>query len=309
MDATITQGSIRVRSDQGLINSWVARTANVRVEFLRCRPNTTVEWRAARPEISIVWVRNRAVASRLRLPGGEVDRGRSDRANLWFIPECIDADGELTGESTYDCAGVFIAPTFLPPAAKQTLSAPLVGFHHDALGQAFNVLPEELAKSDEMLPFFTEGWAMQALAYVVRAAHQAPARRPGGLALWQLRRAKEILRANLAENTSLQHVAIACNLSVGHFYHAFKKSTGVSPHKWLISERLEKAQDLLMNSTTPLVEIACICGFADQSHFTRVFGRMAGKSPSAWRRGHQLNLIPARARWEEPDAKSHHARD
>jgi hypothetical protein len=152
MDATITHSSIRVRSDQDLINSWVARTPSVRVEFLRCRPNTIVEWRVAQPDISIVWVRNRAVASRVRLSGDEVDRSRSDRANLWFIPEGIDADGELTGESTYDCACVFIVPSILPPTVKQTLSAPLVGFHHDALGQAFNALPEELAKSDEMLP-------------------------------------------------------------------------------------------------------------------------------------------------------------
>jgi AraC-like DNA-binding protein len=284
MNSTITQGSIRVCSDQGLINSWVARTASVRVEFLRCRSSTTVQWRVAQPEISIVWARNSIGASRVRLAGHEVDRRKPDRANLWFIPEGIDADGELTGESTFDCVGMFIAPSFLPPAVKQTLNEPLVVFHHNALSQAFNAVAAELAKPDEMLPLLTEGWVMQVLAYVVRAAH----RRPGDLAPWQLRRAKEMMRANLEKNTSLQHVAVACNLSVSHFLHAFKRSTGVSPHQWLISERLERAQDLMMNSVMPLVEIACTCGFADQSHFTRVFGRVAGKSPGIWRREHQV---------------------
>jgi AraC family transcriptional regulator len=98
-------------------------------------------------------------------------------------------------------------------------------------------------------------------------------------------------------------------LSVGHFFHAFRQSTGLPPHQWLVSERLEKAQDLLVNSATPLVEIAGICGFADQSHFSRVFGRMAGESPGAWRRGHQINVVAVRDRWEEPYAKPHHARD
>jgi AraC-like DNA-binding protein len=272
------------------------------VEFLRCRSNTTLQWRVAQSEISIVWVRNTIGASCVRLAGREVDRRKSDWANLWFIPEGIDVDGELTGESTFNCAGVFIAPSFLPPAVQQTLSEPLFGFHHDALGQAFNAVAEELAKPDEMLPFLAEGWAMQALACVARAARQGPSRPPGGgsgLAPWQLRRAKEMMRANLTENMSLQRVAAACNLSVSHFFRALKQSTRVAPHQWLTSERLERAQDLLMNSATPLVEVAGICGFAGQSHFSRVFGRMAGKSPGAWRRGHQDNVVTARSGWEE----------
>jgi transcriptional regulator GlxA family with amidase domain len=97
-----------------------------------------------------------------------------------------------------------------------------------------------------------------------------------------------MIRGNLAESTSLQRVAVACNLSASHFIRAFKRSTGVPPHQWLTSERLEKARDLLLNSAMPLVEIAGICGFSDQSHFSRVFGRMVGESPGAWRRGHQI---------------------
>jgi AraC-like DNA-binding protein len=291
MDSTIAQRGIRARSDRDLINSWVARTANVRVEFLRCRSNTTLQWRVAQSESSIVWVRNGTVATWVRLAGHEVDRGKSNLCNLWFVPEGMDADGELTGESAFDCAGVFIAPSFLPPAVKQKLSEPLVSFHHDALDQAFNAMGEELARPDEMLPFLAEGWTMQVLAYVARTARPGPSRRPAGrsgLAPWQLRRAKEMIRGNLAESTSLQRVAVACNLSASHFIRAFKRSTGVPPHQWLTSERLEKARDLLLNSAMPLVEIAGICGFSDQSHFSRVFGRMVGESPGAWRRGHQI---------------------
>jgi transcriptional regulator GlxA family with amidase domain len=52
-----------------------------------------------------------------------------------------------------------------------------------------------------------------------------------------------------------------------------------------MTTRIEMARGLLTNSAAPLAEIAGMCGFADQSHFSRVFARMMGTSPGAWRRG------------------------
>jgi transcriptional regulator GlxA family with amidase domain len=110
----------------------------------------------------------------------------------------------------------------------------------------------------------------------------------GGLAPWQLRRATEMFRSDLTENLKLQCVAEACRLSGNHFARAFRASTGISPHRWVIGKRIEKAQDLLVGSFVPLAEIALICGFADQSHFSRVFRVIRGVSPGAWRRKHRV---------------------
>jgi len=55
-------------------------------------------------------------------------------------------------------------------------------------------------------------------------------------------------------------------------------------HQWILSQRVAQARELLKNSDLSLVKVALICGFADQSHFTRVFTRLAGASPSNWRR-------------------------
>ena len=132
---------------------------------------------------------------------------------------------------------------------------------------------------------------MKALAHVARrsqAREPDHRKRSGDLALWQLRRAKDMFLADLRKNLSLQFVASACKLSVSHFSREFKTSTGVSPHQWLLATRVELAQDLLTRSQTPLVEVAGICGFADQSHFTRVFARTTGTSPGLWRREHQM---------------------
>jgi AraC-like DNA-binding protein len=109
-------------------------------------------------------------------------------------------------------------------------------------------------------------------------------RMTGGLAPWQESRAKELLRASLAADISLEQLAQACGISVAHFTRAFRQSTGTSPHRWLRDRRVEQAITLLAGTDETLASIAAACGFADQSHFTRAFTRHAGTSPGQWRR-------------------------
>ncbi|WP_165184521.1 helix-turn-helix domain-containing protein [Caulobacter soli] len=106
----------------------------------------------------------------------------------------------------------------------------------------------------------------------------------GGLAPWQTRRAKEILSANLDGAVPLTEVARQCGLSVGHFSRSFRQSFGTTPHQWLVQRRLDAAKDLIRSCRMPLSNVALSCGFADQSHLTRVFTREVGASPAAWRR-------------------------
>jgi AraC family transcriptional regulator len=116
----------------------------------------------------------------------------------------------------------------------------------------------------------------------------AVALRHGGLAAWQERRAKELISANLEGNLSTGDLARECSLSAGHFARAFRRSTGLSPHQWLVWCRVEKAHGLLRDGGLSLAEIARACGFADQSHFTRAYTRLRGISPGAWRRQREI---------------------
>jgi len=109
----------------------------------------------------------------------------------------------------------------------------------------------------------------------------------GGLAYWQERRATELLAANLCGNVTLAELATACDLSVRHFTRAFRGSTGMAPHAWLVKHKIQKAKSLLEQTPRILAEVALECGFADQSHFTRTFQRVVGMSPGAWRRLHR----------------------
>jgi AraC-like DNA-binding protein len=108
----------------------------------------------------------------------------------------------------------------------------------------------------------------------------------GGLAPWQLRRAEALMSQNLSVQVPLERVADECGLSVRHMARAFRQSTGVPPHRWLLDRRVERAKELLPDSKLSLSDVALACGFGDQSHFTRTFTAAVRLSPGLWRRLH-----------------------
>jgi AraC-like DNA-binding protein len=112
----------------------------------------------------------------------------------------------------------------------------------------------------------------------------APKLVKGGLAPWQERLSKEMIAGDLTGSTPLPEIAAACGLSVSHFSRAFRKSTGLSPHAWLLQARVESAKAMLRAGYAPLSTVALACGFANQSHFARVFARRVGWSPGSWRK-------------------------
>jgi AraC family transcriptional regulator len=105
----------------------------------------------------------------------------------------------------------------------------------------------------------------------------------GGLAPWQLRLARDTINSRLEGELSWEQLAHECRLSVNHFAKAFARSTGISPHRWLMQRRVDVAKDLMLSTDTSLVEISLKCGFSDQSHFTRVFAEATGETPGRWR--------------------------
>ena len=108
-----------------------------------------------------------------------------------------------------------------------------------------------------------------------------------GLTARQLRHALEYIEANLSKDVSLADVTNASGTSVSSLTRGFKTALSVSPHRWVLSRRIALAQRLIYESATPLNEVAIACGFADQSHLTRVFVRHVGSSPAVWRRNAQ----------------------
>ena len=170
---------------------------------------------------------------------------------------------------------------------------PIIGFDRSAVASDPVVhhlglcLDTARSRPSEMSPVCADHIASALEAYL-RQAHNIVSLPPpavrGGLAPWQLRQAKQILISRLDEPISLAELARACKLSPGHFARAFRQTTGQPPHRWLMVQRTEKAKQLLVDSTLSLAQIAQKCGFADQSHFTRVFAQLVQSSPGQWRR-------------------------
>lgn len=199
----------------------------------------------------------------------------------------------LIGE--YDCLHFYIPQTtlldtadtlgartarrlFLPP--HLSVVDPVV--HHIGLA----LLPA-LAHPERASTLFVDSMALALHSHLVHHYSGEPVivrRTPGGLAPWQERRAKELILANLDGEIPLEELARECGVSRSHFAKAFRVSTGVPPHKWLVQQRIERAKHYLTTTALLLGQIALVCGFADQSHFTRTFVGLVGTSPGNWRK-------------------------
>lgn len=105
-----------------------------------------------------------------------------------------------------------------------------------------------------------------------------------GLSRQKLKQATEYIQAHLGENLSLSEVANELGMSQYYFCRLFKQSTGVSPHQYLIRQRVEQAKRLLKNPELSITWIALECGFANQSHFARCFRQCTGLNPNQFRK-------------------------
>jgi AraC-like DNA-binding protein/DNA-binding MarR family transcriptional regulator len=112
--------------------------------------------------------------------------------------------------------------------------------------------------------------------------------RNGGLAPWQLRRVTDYMTRHVADPVRLKELAEETRLSPSQFGRAFKVSMGISPHKWQLNLRIERAQDLLREGASSLAEISLATGFTEQSHFSRVFKEVIGVPPGTWQRQHRF---------------------
>ncbi len=99
----------------------------------------------------------------------------------------------------------------------------------------------------------------------------------------------ELIKDTLDTNFSLEELAKNSGLSKFHFLRVFKKELGITPHSFIINERLNRAQELIKNGTS-LAEASLMVGFNDQSHFTRNFKRFYGYTPSFLKRSSNIVL-------------------
>jgi AraC family transcriptional regulator len=92
------------------------------------------------------------------------------------------------------------------------------------------------------------------------------------------------MHANLDKQVSLEDLAACTDLSTSHFSHQFRASMGASPYKYMVTLRIEQSKQMLRNSKLSVLDVALRVGFENQQHFATVFRRIAGVTPSGYRR-------------------------
>jgi AraC family transcriptional regulator len=120
-------------------------------------------------------------------------------------------------------------------------------------------------------------------------ASEAKRRQVSALQKWRLKRVIEYVENHLSAKITLSDLAAVAGLSRMHFAYQFRVATGSRPHKFLLQQRIRRAEDLLKDTTIPIVEVALTVGFQTQAHFTTVFKRLVGCTPQRWR---AINQIP-----------------
>jgi len=105
----------------------------------------------------------------------------------------------------------------------------------------------------------------------------------GGLGSTRLRRIRELVHAKMEDDLSLDEMAESVGLSTAHFARMFRKSTGETPHQFVLRQRLERAKAMLRAPDARVLDVAVACGFKTQQHFAQVFRDILGVSPTEFR--------------------------
>lgn len=122
------------------------------------------------------------------------------------------------------------------------------------------------------------------LAEIGHPARPSCIRRNAALLPWQERRVTDYIEEHLGSPIRVSDLGALLNWTEAHFSRVFKQTFGISPHAYLLRRRIERASRLMIESTTPLSEIALKCGFNDQAHLSKRFRKHMDATPAAWRR-------------------------
>lgn len=155
-----------------------------------------------------------------------------------------------------------------------------------ALHAVARQLATEIANPGPLSNALVDAYALALAVHLVRSQQSVSiARRSERLSLapWRLRRAQDFIEAHLTEDLGLHEIAAEAGLSPFHFARSFRRATGISPHRYLVLRRIERAKQLLEATDLPIAQVALECGYAAQPAFTRAFARTTGTTPARHR--------------------------
>lgn len=220
---------------------------------------------------------------------GRVHEGVFGRGDLTVIPAGWQSTCWTRDRSGFlhvhvpDALVARVAEGIAPPGGREL--ACLFRFD-DPVGRelALSMLHEAETGGDAAAGY-VEAAAVVLAARMLRASGLSLRPPPrSGLPLPVLRRAKELLHEGMERNVGVVELADAAGMNVHHFSRMFKRSTGLSPHRYLGQIRVDRAKALLADPGRRIIDVAAEVGFANASHFAAFFRKATGMTPGAYRR-------------------------
>ncbi|GGH44379.1 helix-turn-helix domain-containing protein [Frigidibacter albus] len=182
-----------------------------------------------------------------------------------------------------------LSPALGKPGAIRVLGRPVECEGNQAIDALATLLTDEI-RTRARHALFAESLVDSLVAGLldigVGARVGEPDRAEPRLTRGQMRKLVTCFRARGGRRLTIAEMSAEVGLSESWFSHLFKNTTGTTPLQWQLRQRVELAQDLLGSSGLSLAEIAGRLGFTDQAHLTKVFRRVTGETPAAWRRTH-----------------------
>jgi AraC family transcriptional regulator len=213
---------------------------------------------------------------------------------------------ECCSQGTRDAFHIHLDPKLIARVAKTSFGRdlsgtpvpPFSGLMLPELRSTMLSVDAELRSGGLGTPLIIESLAnilaVQLIRHIFRL-RSLTTRKDGALPPRKLGMTVDYIMANLDRNPRLEQIAALVNLSPYHFARQFKAATGLPPHQFVITRRVERAQQLLsMRGEISLVEVALGAGFSDQSQLSFHFKRIVGVTPGQFRASAKLVLQRSR---------------
>jgi len=207
----------------------------------------------------------------------------------------VGSEAELCWQGTADCLHIYLDPkltaevatTSLESDVSQTAIPPLDALILPELRATMLAVDAELTTGGLGGPLMIESLAnilaVRLLRYVFGLRRRVT-RTDGVLTRRKLTTIVDYIMANLHRSPTLEEMAALVSLSPYHFARQFKAATGLPPHQFLITRRVERAQRILRGrGSLNLAEVAIGVGFSDQSQLCFHFKRIVGVTPGRFR--------------------------
>ncbi|MGB3616027.1 MAG: AraC family transcriptional regulator [Elainellaceae cyanobacterium] len=221
-----------------------------------------------------------------RYLNGKFKRYAHGKGRVDVVPAFLDHWTNWDRDAEFSV--IAICPTLLNQAAREQCEIELIpqfSIEDPVIGQLALALRTEIQTGCLSGRLYGESLGTAIAARLIRNyAVSRPKLKAGGLSGWQLERVIDYMKASLAQDLSVLDLAALTGLSESHFSRSFKQSVGVSPYRYLMGLRVERAKALLEGRSLSISAVALDCGFANQTHLTKVFRRVVGVTPKAYQR-------------------------